>query len=89
MRTSTFLKIFVIIPSFINITAYRSIDFNKAKTNIDLITRYVSYYKKLFKVIIKYLFFYFHQIKMSNPIKSINTAADKEGEGGGRGAGRL
>ena len=39
-------------------------------------------------IIKKYLFFGFHHIKMSNPMKSINMAAEKRGGWGG-GAGRL
>ena len=37
-------------------------------------------------IVKKYLFFGFHHIKMSNPMKSINTAAEKRG--GGRGGGQ-
>ena len=33
-------------------------------------------------IIKKYLFFGFHHIKMSNPMKSINMAAGKRGRGG-------
>ena len=36
-------------------------------------------------IVKKYLFFGFHHIKMSNPMKSINTAAEKRGGGGGWG----